>query len=185
MPLQPIRFSALPMSLWRNGAGRKADIGSGPGWNVGFAWLDRDAPFSDYAGRDRTITLIEGAGFELDFDGKPPLRVADAHAPSPFDGGWPTFCRVLDGPSVVLNAMTARATHRHRVAIHEAAGALAFEPDGEATFLVVLRGTAAVSAADATVDLAARDAIRVAAPLTLRGSAGSRVYSVVIEPANP
>jgi hypothetical protein len=55
------------VSRWRNGAGRKADIAAGPDWLVGYAWLDADAPFSDYAGYDRTITLIEGPGFILDF----------------------------------------------------------------------------------------------------------------------
>ena len=62
-----IPFADLTVSPWRNGAGRKADVAAGPDWLVGFAWLDRDAPFSDYTGHDRTITLIEGAGFALDF----------------------------------------------------------------------------------------------------------------------
>src|SRR5262249_56056499 len=50
-----IPFASLSESRWRNGAGRKVDIASGPGWLVGFAWLDGDAPFSDYRGPDPTL----------------------------------------------------------------------------------------------------------------------------------
>jgi environmental stress-induced protein Ves len=54
-----IRSAALPVSRWRNGAGRKADIATGDGWMAGFAWLDEEAPFSEFAGQDRTITLLQ------------------------------------------------------------------------------------------------------------------------------
>jgi len=62
-----IPFASLSESRWRNGAGRKADIATGQDWLVGFAWLEADAPFSDYRGLDRTITLVDGQGFTLDF----------------------------------------------------------------------------------------------------------------------
>ena len=67
MPHEPLTFATRPLSRWVNGAGRKADIDSGPGWMVGFAWLDTDAPFSDHSGQSRTITLLDGPGFTLDF----------------------------------------------------------------------------------------------------------------------
>jgi uncharacterized protein len=111
------RHANLPVSAWRNGAGRKADIASGPGWLLGFAWLDADADFSDYGGQDRTITLLQGSGFALDFAGRPPLVVDQPHRPSWFDGGWPARCRLLGGPCLVLNAISERALWRHSVEI--------------------------------------------------------------------
>ena len=68
-PVQVIHQAGLTISRWPNGAGRKADIATGDGWLVGFAWLDADAPFSDYTGHDRTIMLVEGPGFTLEVPG--------------------------------------------------------------------------------------------------------------------
>src|SRR4051794_39659659 len=112
-----LTFATRVVSRWPNGAGRKADIASGPGWLVGFAWLDADAPFSDLRGQDRTITLLDGPGFTLDFPPPhPALVVRSRHVPSAFDGGWPTRCRVL-GLCLVLNAMSVRGQWSHEVRI--------------------------------------------------------------------
>jgi environmental stress-induced protein Ves len=112
-----LSFATRPPSRWANGAGRKADIATGRDWMVGFAWLDADAPFSDFSGQNRIITLLDGPGFTLDFaPPNPPLVVTSRHVPSPFDGGWPTQCRIL-GPCLVLNAMCARDRWRHSVTV--------------------------------------------------------------------
>jgi len=116
-----IRFADLVPSPWPNGAGRKADIRTGDGWVVAFAWLERDAPFSDYTGSDRTITLVEGAGFRLRFtpETSTDLLIDRMHIPTDFDGGWPTQCEIL-GPCLVLNAYSARARYRHSVEVVDA-----------------------------------------------------------------
>jgi environmental stress-induced protein Ves len=135
-----IRFGDLVQSLWPNGAGRKADIRTGDGWVIAFAWLERDAPFSDYTGFDRTITLVEGAGFRLRFtpETSPDLLIDHAHVPTDFDGGWPTQCETL-GPCLVLNAYSDRTHYRHRVEIIDAPADI--DPAGTlATVAVVLRG---------------------------------------------
>jgi environmental stress-induced protein Ves len=152
MAVELIRYATLPVSPWRNGAGRKADIAIAPGSVLGFAWLDQDAAFSDYAGHDRTITLVSGPGFSLHFAGGAPDIVAtEPYRPHAFDGGAPAMCRVA-GPSIVLNAMTERRVATHRVSIVSGpatakgdfvvmlAGALA-TPDGRAEILDALRLT--------------------------------------------
>ena len=141
-----LSFATRPLSRWANGAGRKADIDSGPSWMVGFAWLDADAQFSDLGGRDRTITLLHGPGFTLDFASlHPALDVSSPHVPCRFDGGWPTQCRIL-GPSLVLNAMSARGQCRHDVRILTQPTTLPVQPVGTFAFLV---------------DLTTRDALRL------------------------
>ena len=98
--IQPIRFADLPRSPWPNGAGRKADIAVGPmgedgrpDWLLAFAWLDAEAPFSDYSGFDRTITLVSGVAFVLEFGQQAPSLVVDApFRPTAFDGGLPARC---------------------------------------------------------------------------------------------
>ena len=104
----------LPISPWRNGAGRKADIITGPGWHIGFAFLDADAPFSNYTGHDRTITLVQGPGFTLS-NPTTTLTLTTPGHPTQFDGAWPLHCHIHDTPCIVVNAMTDRATHHHTV----------------------------------------------------------------------
>ena len=136
-----IRFADLVPSPWPNGAGRKADIRTGDGWVIAFAWLERDAPFSDYTGSDRTITLVEGAGFRLRFtpETSTDLLIDRMHIPTDFDGGWPTQCEIL-GPCLVLNAYSARARYRHSVEVVDAP--IDLDPAGTlATVAVVLQGS--------------------------------------------
>jgi environmental stress-induced protein Ves len=162
------------VSRWRNGAGRKADIAAGPDWLVGFAWLDADAAFSDYAGHDRTITLVEGPGFALDFGpAHPALLARHPFVPAAFDGGWPARCRVPDGPCVVLNAMTARATWIHSVTVAPPPALAAPTPGGEA-FLVVLEGRVAIDGQTG----GPRDAFWLADAAT--ASAGASAVTVLI-----
>ena len=173
-----IPFGGLAVSRWRNGAGRKADIAAGIGWLVGFAWLDADAPFSDYAGHDRTITLVEGPGFTLDFGPSRPALVARRpYVPSTFDGGWAARCRVPDGPCMVLNAMTARATWTHSVTVGPAAAQAVPTPGGVA-FLVVLEGSVTIAGQSA----GARDAFRIEDATTPRAGADARAALIRLDP---
>ncbi len=129
-----IRAADLPISQWVNGAGRKADIATGDGWLLGFAWLDRDAPFSDYSGHDRTILLLEGPGFALDLPAGSTLTATARFVPTAFDGAGPMACRVR-GPSRVLNAISAYPGWSHTMTI--TGGAV---PGGPNAFATVLQG---------------------------------------------
>lgn len=150
-----LRHADLPISRWRNGAGRKADVAGGAGWFLGFAWLDGPADFSHYEGQDRTITLLRGNGFALDFAEGPPLLVDRPQVPSAFDGGRACRCRLLDGPCLVVNAISERALIRHDVEIRV--------PHPEDTgFAVLLSGNATL--ADGLV-AGPLDAVSLPAPI--------------------
>jgi environmental stress-induced protein Ves len=160
MTAELLTFATRALSRWVNGAGRKADIASGPGWMVGFAWLDTDAPFSDLGGQDRTITLLDGPGFTLGF--APPhasLAVRSPHVPSRFDGGWPARCRIL-GPCLVLNAISVRAAWHHNVRILTEPVHLPAPPPGAIAFLV---------------DLTTRDALRLDGPTETGGLSAAHI----------
>ena len=173
MGAELIRHADLVVSPWRNGAGRKADIAAGPGWLAGFAWLDADAPFSDYAGYDRTITLVAGPGFRLEFPPPyPPLVAGERWVPRFFDGGLPARC-CIEGPCLVLNAMTERAAWRHSVEIAAPPARLAD------ALLVVLRGTVAVGGAVA----AEWDALRLADEAVLQPAGDALAAVIRIRPS--
>lgn len=112
-----IHLAHLPVTAWRNGLGRKADIVTGDGWALSFAWLDADAPFSDFSGSDRTQILLEGAGFILEFDRHPSITVDRPHVPHRYDGGLPVRARLLDGPCLALNVISVREDWKQTVEV--------------------------------------------------------------------
>jgi environmental stress-induced protein Ves len=170
-----LRAAELPVSRWPNGAGRKADLLTGDGWMIGFAWLDADAPFSMLPEMDRTITLVQGPGFTLDVSGKT-LAVQRGFEPTRFDGGATTTCRIT-GPSRVLNVMTARGRFRHTVEIVERLGPIA--SGGVARIAVVLDGAAIC----ARVPLGYLDAVHVDEATALELANGSLIAVITIDPA--
>lgn len=89
------------------------------GWELAFARIAHDGPFSDYAGQDRTILLLQGRGFRLEFAGGTSLLVDQPHVPQRFDGGTPTICRLLEGPCEVLNLMVRRRNGQPTMRVEE------------------------------------------------------------------
>jgi hypothetical protein len=128
-----IRPAQLPVTPWKNGLGRKADIAVGDGWFVGLAWIEQDADFSDFTGFDRTCILLDGAGFGLSFDAGPALSFSAPGEVRSFPGDLPARAHLVAGPCRVLNVMTRRGQWEHRVTVGDRLPA-----DGWA---VVLRGT--------------------------------------------
>ena len=168
-----LRAAELPVSRWPNGAGRKADLLTGDGWMIGFAWLDADAPFSVLPEMDRTITLVQGPGFTLDVAGKA-LPVELVFEPIRFDGGAITTCRII-GPSRVLNVMTARGRFHHRVEIVEQLGPIAL--GALAGMAVVLDGAAIC----AGVPLGCLDAVHLDETTALDLASGSLIAVITID----
>jgi environmental stress-induced protein Ves len=134
---------------WKNGGGTTREIAAYPhdagtdgfDWRVSLAEVSRDGPFSVFPGADRILTVVEGAGLDLDVGGR--LRhIGARHVPQDFPGDLPTDCELLAGPVVNLNVMYRRGRASATVAVvrgeHEVpvpAGAvvLAVALEGEVT----------------------------------------------------
>ncbi|WP_187829968.1 HutD/Ves family protein [Siccirubricoccus phaeus] len=166
MPDRIRRFADLPITPWRNGKGRKADIATGEGWQLSFAWIEAVAPFSAYTGQDRIITLLEGPGFRLSFADHAPVVVDRPATPTIFSGDWAVECQPLGGPSMVLNLIAARVRWQASVEIVELAGELAVMPLSGPCHAVLLEGDAAIANGPA---LARHDTLQVAGRLVLQG----------------
>lgn len=177
--MQIIPASSLAESPWPNGAGRKTDIASGPGWLIGFARLERDAPFSDYAGHDRTITLVEGNGFTLDLPEGSVTTVDRPNQPAAFDGKGPIACRLLAGPCTVLNVITRYPGSSHTVQVVGGRDLADIMP-GPGVFLVVLLGS--VQAANTQAQ--PRDTVSYSAPGDLQPSPDALVAAIQIGAAD-
>ena len=110
------QYKVMP---WKNGGGMTTEIliepkpEGGHLWRLSIAEVAQSGPFSDFSGFDRTIMLIDGSGFTLDFDpasssGAPSKRIDRPYEPFAFDGGWKTDCTLIDGPIRDFNLMAAR-----------------------------------------------------------------------------
>jgi environmental stress-induced protein Ves len=99
---------------WKNGGGITTELLLEPKddgaalWRLSIAEVTKSGPFSDFSGYMRTIMLIEGPGFVLDFAGHPSKRLDRRYEPFPFDGGWKTDCTLIDGPVRDFNLMVSR-----------------------------------------------------------------------------
>lgn len=182
--LDPATFRTVP---WKNGGGTATDIAvklgadGEPDWRVGTAAIDRDGPFSDYAGVTRTFTIIHGAGVILDFPGEG-ARPVPRDAPTVFAGAPAPYCRLVDGvPATAFNLLTREGA---------ASGAVSILPGGDrhaiaaATVLVLfavagdwrVTGMTGDTILPAGAALVSEEALAV----TAEGPAGARLASVAL-----
>ena len=109
--LHEAEFITVP---WKNGGGWTKEILKAPAaagsfdWRLSLATIEQPGPFSSFAGYDRTLILVRGAGVALDFDanGRTLLRAPGQLAE--FDGAWETSCTLIDGPSSDLNLIVSQ-----------------------------------------------------------------------------
>ena len=93
---------------WKNSKGTTREICVGPGgevpaWRLSLADMDQDAPFSEFKGVQRLLTVIEGRGVTLSGAGQV-LRIAPL-CPTGFDGALALDGALIDGPVRNLNLM--------------------------------------------------------------------------------
>lgn len=140
------------MQPWKNGGGRTTELeveaqgGSKFLWRLSIADVERSGPFSDFAGYQRTIMLLEGEGMALTFDGGAPQRIAATYRPFVFDGGWKTECRLLGGPVRDLNLMVDGSRAWGTVQARSLDRAIELVPGTRWELVLVLAGAAQVDA---------------------------------------
>jgi environmental stress-induced protein Ves len=152
-----LRFATYRKTPWKNGGGFTHEIARAngevePEWRVSVATIDRDGPFSDFTGFDRTIVPLDGAGFELSFDDGSAVVLDHRCVPFRFAGEKKVLCRLLDGRSRDLNAMALRERWQHDVT----ALALSRTPvrfDAPAGSFVFFAGAASATCGNETFDL--------------------------------
>jgi environmental stress-induced protein Ves len=135
----------LTAGRWRNGGGTTREIasqgagagGQGFGWRASVADIDRDGPFSAFAGVERTLTLLAGDGVRLVCPGVFDRLLTRAGEPFVFSGDHAPAAELPGGACRVLNIMVRRGRRRSR--IEQVSRPLA-APVGHAGVLYVLRG---------------------------------------------
>lgn len=109
-----------PRVPWRNGGGWTQVLAQSEGgepieWRISVADIERDGPFSDYSGYDRTI-VSQDASFTLEFADGERVHVTPL-VPVSFAGERAVFCRLHGSPATAFNVMTLRTAFMHEVRV--------------------------------------------------------------------
>ncbi len=163
-----MRLSHVPRSQqislpWKNGAGTTDEIlvlPAGAGRDafelrVSSATIAGPAGFSAFPGVERWITVIEGAGVRLDFDGnRQVLRPLEPHR---FDSALTPVGQALEGTARVVNVMAARAAWTLGAAEVLAEGRALELGEDEQAALFAIAGAWRVTGGGADLRLGPRD----------------------------
>ncbi len=137
-----LRYDDYPVAPWKNGQGVTRDIVKLAPEETGFIWrlsladVGQSGAFSEFDGCDRTITLLDGAGFTLNFEDRTEKTLDTPYEPYDFDGGAPLFCSLLDGPCRDFNLMVERHRASAQWHVHDPIDPLILEPQSGATRLI-------------------------------------------------
>jgi environmental stress-induced protein Ves len=124
--LSPTDYRRMP---WKNGGGHTTEIAAHPAgsgfasfvWRVSVADVLQDGPFSPFAGVDRTLVLLAGAGVRLTGDGEP-LELRTTFEPVSFSGDPALHCSLVAGPVRDFNLMVRRGAARGSVVVRREGG---------------------------------------------------------------
>lgn len=120
MKWQTVRLSDVPPQPWRNGGGMTRELAAWPSpqdwrWRMSVAEVAQSGPFSCFEGVQRWFAVLQGAGVALTLGGHT-HSLTPGSLPLHFDGGLPTDCQLLDGPTQDFNLMLRGAQgHMTRV----------------------------------------------------------------------
>jgi environmental stress-induced protein Ves len=110
-----IRWASLTPIPWKNGGGVTHEVIRMPAtgdpfrWRVSIARIEAPGPFSNFAGYQRTMVLLHGAGMRLNFGDGQRAELHEMGSLVTFDGALAPYCELTGGPCMDLNLMTATA----------------------------------------------------------------------------
>jgi environmental stress-induced protein Ves len=162
-----LRAADYRRMAWKNGGGETIEIAVSPAgasiddfdWRISMAHVAAAGPFSIFAGVDRTLAVLEGAGVALRLAGRGEVRLGPDAAPFAFPGDVPVDAALLGGAIDDLNVMTRRGRYRHLLSPMRIDGPSAVPRYGDTMVLVMRHGGAEVRASGRGGVLQPRDAV--------------------------
>jgi environmental stress-induced protein Ves len=151
--LRAAEYRSMP---WKNGGGVTTEIAVSPtgaglddfDWRVSMARVEGGGPFSQFAGIDRTLAVLEGEGIVLDIAGRSPTTVTRASDPLSFPADVPTAAALIGGPITDLNVMTRRGRMTHSVERLVISAPVEIRTEAGTTLILCLNGEVIVPAAE-------------------------------------
>lgn len=123
MSFHIIRAADCPPQAWKNGMGTTREIARFPTeagsddflWRVSVAEVNSAAPFSEFPGIDRHITLLDGGGFTMTLDGEREHALVQPFVPFAFAGEARVDVAMAGGATRDFNLMVRRSLARGEV----------------------------------------------------------------------
>ncbi|MDR5762122.1 HutD family protein [Caballeronia sp. LZ035] len=166
-----IRAASLVPQPWKNGGGMTREIATGPkgasldgfAWRLSLADVALEGAFSSFAGVDRVLVLLDGAGMRLAEAGGA-MHVLDRPlALARFAGETAIHATLINGPTRDFNVMVRRDLARATVEARRGAHAIPCTLD--VTFVFCVSGQIEIELADgARLTLHAGDTLRLDQP---------------------
>ncbi len=187
---------------WKNGGGVTTQIAKYPpdatldnfAWRVSMADVTSDGSFSQFAGVDRNLSVLEGDGMCLEIAGQPAITLTPATPPFAFPGDVVTAATLTGGPIVDLNVMTRRGHVTQRVerinlSCDERSSSGTADPAALSRTTIILfcsRGSIAISDPRLTIVLSQHDALLAdtGAPFSIMARQPSLLHRITIVDAN-
>lgn len=173
-----IRGADLVAAPWKNGGGVTREVAAFPEgagldafvWRVSIADVAQAGPFSRFAGIDRTLVLLSGAGMLLDeTDGEHGGKthgLTQALDTAHFTGEARIDARLVDGATRDFNLMLRRDAAQGEVEVWR--GATQRTLSADAVLLYCAQGSVSVATGDApTLPLETGDTLRIDKPRAL------------------
>lgn len=107
-----------------------------------------DGPFSTFAGVDRTLCILDGAGIRLRIDDAPARQIDVASEPLSFSGDAAAHSTLIDGAVTDFNVMTRRGRLRHAVTRVRLRAAERHDLDPDVLAVFCQQGTVSIDAGD-------------------------------------
>jgi environmental stress-induced protein Ves len=100
-----VRSDEVAPEPWANGGGTTRELArDGDGsWRISLADIDRDGPFSTFAGRNRLLTVVGGSVLGLEVDGE--THMVEPQRPFAFSGDAHVVATVPEGAVRALNVV--------------------------------------------------------------------------------
>jgi uncharacterized protein len=165
-----IRAADLTASPWKNGGGLTREIAAYPtraagasmdafAWRVSIAEVARSGPFSRFAGVDRTLVLLDGAGMVL-HEGARTHALERPLDCARFAGEASIDATLVDGPTRDFNLMVRRAAAHGTLELWRAPES--HDLDADTALLHCARGAMRVRVNDgAPIALETGDTLRI------------------------
>lgn len=179
-----LRAADYPRTPWKNGAGSTEEIArdagaglDGFGWRLSIADVGESGSFSAFAGYQRIITVVQGAGMRLRVDGQLSRELIPLD-PFAFDGASVVHCELLGGAIRDFNLIYAPQRYRARLQWLQVAGEVRLFSSASTVLLFAAEAGLKVSHGGAEADVLGRhDCLQLDTPgglgeLVLRASAG-------------
>jgi hypothetical protein len=107
-------IASIPFEPWRNGAGvTRTFAAQDDAWRVSMAEIERDGPYSRFAGVSRTSLVLRGGGVALRHDAS--VVLLKPFEAVEYDGDQAWMASLVTGPVTALNVMSASGRYRTRV----------------------------------------------------------------------